>query len=70
MNNPCTDCSDKVEDEYGLLCDLSCGKHTVYINYQSGIKEVVGWIKINLPDEYGSIKEWSVWQAKVKEWGC
>uniref|UniRef100_A0A6M3L442 Uncharacterized protein n=1 Tax=viral metagenome TaxID=1070528 RepID=A0A6M3L442_9ZZZZ len=40
MNNPCIDCPSKEEDTYGLLCDLSCGKHTAYVNYQAGMNEL------------------------------
>ena len=39
------------------------------VSFKAGIKEVVEWLKKNLPDEYGSIREWTVWQAKLKEWG-
>ena len=34
--NPCDKCLGKVEDNYGLMCDLSCGKATAYANYEAG----------------------------------
>ncbi len=72
MKNPCENCFNKQEDTYGLLCDLSCGKHSMYINYQAGIKEVVDWVdkqKGYYPDsDYFNILVYD-WQVKVKEWG-
>jgi len=34
--NPCDDCEDKVEDEYGLVCAIACGLDTAYRNYEAG----------------------------------
>ena len=34
--NPCGGCPRKVEDSYGLICDLYCGKHSAYINKEAG----------------------------------
>ena len=34
--NPCEDCPDKIEDEYGLLCNLPCGKNTAWLNSEAG----------------------------------
>ncbi len=73
-------CPDKQEDTYGLLCDLSCGKHSMYVNYQAGIKEVVDWIRkvrnIGFVDNPKDMKQDQVliielkdWQAKLEEWG-
>ena len=42
---PCDGCKEKQVDEYGLLCDLSCGKATAYANYQWGIESVISWIR-------------------------
>ncbi len=36
---------------------------------KDGIKEVVDWVRKNLPTEYGSISTWSVWEQQLKEWG-
>ncbi len=36
--NPCKDCSDIQLDDYGYLCDLSCGKRTAYLNQLEGAK--------------------------------
>ena len=43
MKDPCRDCKRKIEDDYGLFCDLACGKHTAWVNYQAGREEVVEW---------------------------
>ncbi len=36
QKNPCDECARKSEDEYGLLCDLPCGRHTAYMNQEAG----------------------------------
>lgn len=47
--NPCDGCDKKQEDEHGLLCDLSCGKHSAYLNQEAGadamLKGVIKWIR-------------------------
>ena len=79
MKNPCTDCPDKVEDEYGLVCDLACGKHTGHENYQAGIREVVRYVGSHFvvrPDK-DSITRFEPYymiavsdvEGKIKEWG-
>jgi len=65
--NPCIGCPDLQMDEYGYLCDLSCGKRTAWLNYMAGIREVVEWINTNIADAFPYAKE--EWQAKLKEWG-
>uniref|UniRef100_A0A6M3LVA6 Uncharacterized protein n=1 Tax=viral metagenome TaxID=1070528 RepID=A0A6M3LVA6_9ZZZZ len=35
--NPCEGCRDKVEDQWGLFCDISCGLATTYIHYMAGV---------------------------------
>ena len=75
MINPCESCPNKQEDIYGLLCDLSCGKHSMYVNYQAGIKEALDWFKshkvgydlVYLKHQYELTSE--EWQSKLKEWG-
>ena len=43
--NPCEECPDKVEDEHGLFCDLTCGKASAYANYEAGYEnEEPGWL--------------------------
>ena len=39
--NPCNECEQKVEDNYGLFCDLSCGRHTQYINSEAGASDML-----------------------------
>lgn len=34
--NSCNSCDRKVEDEYGLLCDISCGKYSAFVNFETG----------------------------------
>ena len=36
---------------------------------QLGIKEAIEFMKKELPEEYNEFAVWSVWQAKLKEWG-
>ncbi len=43
--NKCIDCPNKNIDKYGWLCDISCGEHFAWLNYQEGIKEVWEWIQ-------------------------
>ncbi len=77
MRNPCENCTSKQEDIYGLLCDLSCGKHSMYVNYQSGIKEVVDWVNANIYEMalggenscVQSLFSMKTWKTKLKEWG-
>ena len=84
MNNPCVGCPRKVEDEYGLFCDMACGKHTAYVNYQAGIKEAVEFInnliigiegcefEERLDGDKGCIvldMNENQWHDKLKEWG-
>ena len=46
--NPCDDCGRRVEDEWGSVCNLSCGEATAYSNYEAGaeamLKEVLLYI--------------------------
>ncbi len=66
MKDPCKDCPDILQDGWGYLCDVSCGKHSAYKSYQVGIKEVVEWINKNT--ELGFTRQ-DEWEAKLKEWG-
>ena len=34
--NPCENCTRKEEDEYGMLCDISCGGYTHHLTFESG----------------------------------
>ena len=34
--NPCIDCPNKQIDEWGYLCDWSCGKRSAWLNYEAG----------------------------------
>jgi hypothetical protein len=38
---PCIDCKDKEVDSYGYLCNLSCGKRTVFLSYEAGAEELL-----------------------------
>ncbi len=75
MKNLCISCSNRAIDDYGYVCDLYCGKHSEWLNYQAGIKEVMEWIEThNLikPDE-DSITQFSpfyqIEQKELKKWG-
>ena len=34
--NECIGCTNKVEDEWGKVCDLSCGKYSARVNFEAG----------------------------------
>ena len=59
----------KKYNPWGIEQRLVVAEHQAEISFKAGIKEVVDWLRTNLPDEYGSIVGWSVWQAKLKDWG-
>ncbi len=40
--DPCNECDQKLEDNYGLLCDLSCGKASQYQNFEAGADAMLG----------------------------
>ncbi len=69
---PCIDCPRKVVDDFGYLCDISCGKRTAWLNYQAGIKEMVEWIKEHQVSS-GEFAHISIpkftYLTKLKEWG-
>jgi hypothetical protein len=44
---PCDGCANKVEDEYGLVCDLSCGKHSAWRNREAGADAMLTALKMN-----------------------
>ena len=33
---PCDGCENKVEDVYGMVCDIACGQHTAWCNQEAG----------------------------------
>ena len=79
MSNPCADCPEKAEDEYGLVCDLACGKHTAHESYLAGMREVVEYVGSHYvvkPDK-DSISQFEPYymiavkdlEVKIKEWG-
>ena len=73
MKNPCEYCTSKREDEWGLICDISCGKHSAYKNYQVGIKEVVDFVlahkETSLFNKHGNIYiDPDELDAKLNEW--
>uniref|UniRef100_A0A6M3LB61 Uncharacterized protein n=1 Tax=viral metagenome TaxID=1070528 RepID=A0A6M3LB61_9ZZZZ len=74
MKEPCIDCPDKMIDDYGYLCDLSCGKRSMWTNYMAGVKEVVDWIdehsRMSYERDEGEVAFSHVqWHTKLKEWG-
>lgn len=48
----CVGCTNEVEDEWGKVCDLSCGKYTARVNFESGAdamhKADIDWLKEHL----------------------
>jgi len=69
MKNPCDKCERKEEDEYGLVCDLACGKHSAWFNHQEGIREVVTWLNDNFEPTVPMTLDYKKWHNKLKEWG-
>ena len=69
MEGPCKDCEDRVEDEYGLFCDISCGLNTAYRNYQRGVKEVVDWCNENFEPTVPMSLDYKKWHNQLKKWG-
>lgn len=43
--NPCIECPNKVEDEYGLVCDLACGLFTKYAYKEAGADAMLEGLK-------------------------
>jgi hypothetical protein len=43
--NPCYNCRNKKEDDYGLLCDWSCGKYSNYANFENGADLMLSKLK-------------------------
>ena len=43
--NPCVECPKKVEDEYGLFCDLACGLFTRYCYKEAGADAMLEALK-------------------------
>jgi hypothetical protein len=39
--NPCLNCKNKNEDDYGLLCDWVCHKHSYYNSYMKGVEDAL-----------------------------
>ena len=48
--DPCKDCIRKREDDYGLICDMACGQHTRYKNYEAGADAMIEAVKKKLGD--------------------
>lgn len=42
---PCDNCKRKTEDEWGLVCDLACGQHTMWVNYEAGADAMLEALK-------------------------
>ncbi len=40
LTDPCKDCLNRIEDDWGLVCDLSCGKAAQYTIVQATLKAV------------------------------
>jgi hypothetical protein len=45
--DPCKDCPKKEVDDWGLVCDLACGKASAHDNYKSGAKDMLKYINDN-----------------------
>ncbi len=45
LTDPCENCLNRIEDDWGLVCDLSCGKATQYTVVQATLKAVKLWLE-------------------------
>jgi len=63
---PCDACTRKEEDEYGLYCDLTCGKNTDWLWREEGADAMLRAI-IKETDELWSAPDLPVFIAHVKE---
>jgi len=55
--NECVGCTNKVEDDWGKMCHLSCGKYAARCNFEAGADAMLEALlvqEINLP-EGGSV---------------
>ena len=43
--DPCRDCERKRTDQWGLICDIACGEHSAYRNYEAGANAMLEAIK-------------------------
>jgi len=51
--NPCDGCKDKEEDEYGLYCNIVCGKATAHASYEAGADAILKSLLDNGVFTYG-----------------
>ena len=49
---PCDGCERKVMDGYGLLCDLSCGEYTAWLNREAGADAMYAALEEELKKVY------------------
>ena len=52
---PCEGCPDIQIDHYGYLCDLACGKRTVYFNKEAGADAMLEALKAMGTKGYGNV---------------
>ena len=45
--NPCEHCDRKEVDQYGFICDLPCGQHTRYFNFEAGADKMLEALRSN-----------------------
>lgn len=74
---PCDDCEKKVEDNYGLLCDLACGQHNAWLNSEAGAdahhEAVIKFLEdhkvlVHRYSEFGKEKVEVTFEFIEKEW--
>jgi len=56
--DPCLDCANKVDDVWGRVCDISCGKHSTHIvrqeAYKAQAEKFIEWGDEICETHYGS----------------
>ena len=52
---PCDDCPNKVIDDYGYVCDLSCGKWGEWFMFEAGADAMLKAVQEHLKDTGGNM---------------
>ena len=68
--NQCDVCLKKSEDEYGLYCDLWCGKGTYYSNFEEGADAMLQSEEVQTALEYYRLMKTPCnekWEQTLKE---
>ncbi len=68
--DPCKDCTKKEVDDWGLFCDLACGKASAYDNYLCGAKDMfnsISYVLKNTKCKYQGKKAQKYFRLGIEE---